>query len=392
MKKNETDFIKNYSLTDILNSGIHESIKEFTIVKTLFKELKIIRPLFLSKTKQIDILPDTTLLQIKMENITSSINFIDKNLKASKFLNSESVDDADVLNFGISLIIKEIQILKEETVIDRKTTINVKSYEQYIKDDSIPLNNFHFSLLNENFPIEIKPGEELVITIKVFKSAFIYEKIAANKEEVSCTISSKSSSSAVGLITQNLLRSQINVTNMTNKISSNSNKNNSSKYLNAQPTLRQFGKDGERRNSNGSIVSKVNQSGPNNSLSSQIQQIKQISNTINQDEVYLVENDEIIKVVLSTPIILNISSFKFYDSLFMSIPIKWHNEITRFLKLEIEIQENIELHEYFSVNLKAKNISNGSMDLILEISDSSLDFMENNAVLDTEIFDYKGKR
>ena len=105
-----------------------------------------------------------------------------------------------------------------------------------------------------------------------------------------------------------------------------------------------------------------------------------------------VDNDEIIKVILNTPIILNISSFKFYDSLFMSIPLKWHNEITRFLKIEIDIQEKITLHEYFTVILRAKNISNNPMDLFLEISDIN-SYVENDMPkLDTEIFDFKGKR
>lgn len=75
----------------------------------------------------------------------------------------------------------------------------------------------------------------------------------------------------------------------------------------------------------------------------------------------------------------------------MSIPVKWHNEITRFLKIEIEIQEEVFLHEYFNVVLTAKNISNHAMDLVLEISDSSADFIKSEN-LDTEIFDYKGKR
>ena len=70
--------------------------------------------------------------------------------------------------------------MKEETVVDKKMTINVKSFEQYIKNDTIPLDNVNFSLLNKEFPIEIKPGEEVVIMMKIFKSAFIYEKIVNN--------------------------------------------------------------------------------------------------------------------------------------------------------------------------------------------------------------------
>lgn len=76
----------------------------------------------------------------------------------------------------------------------------------------------------------------------------------------------------------------------------------------------------------------------------------------------------------------------------MSIPIKWHNEITRFLKVEIEIQENITIHEYFIVYLKAKNISISTMDLYLEICNPNSDYFGSNPQFDTEIIDYKGKK
>jgi hypothetical protein len=104
-----------------------------------------------------------------------------------------------------------------------------------------------------------------------------------------------------------------------------------------------------------------------------------------------VDNDEIIKVVLSTPLILDISSKKFYDSLFMSVQMKWHNEITRFLKIEINVPKEIILHEYCQIHLKVKNISLQSMDLVLEIADQNSEFSNQPLQLNTEVFDYKGK-
>ena len=82
--------------------------------------------------------------------------------------------------------------------------------------------------------------------------------------------------------------------------------------------------------------------------------------------------------------ILNIHSFKCYDSLFMSIPIKWHNEITRFLKVEITI------HEYFKTIVKVKNISLSLIDLELEIGESN--YLEENQNKIEHIIDYKQKR
>jgi hypothetical protein len=171
-----------YSLSEIFSTGLYNEVKEFTILKTFFKEVKVIRPLCISKTKQIDISPEYSLLQIKIENITSSINFIDKSLKLSKFLDTSS--DNDLLNNGMSLVIKEIQIIKEETSIENKTVINLKNQEQTINNDNIPVNNIHFNIINNDFPIEIRPGEEVVIVIKLYKSAFIYEQMVKVHETV----------------------------------------------------------------------------------------------------------------------------------------------------------------------------------------------------------------
>jgi hypothetical protein len=177
MLRNNIDFIKtkDYNLCEIFNSSLYNEIKEFTVLKTFFKEVKVIRPLCISKTKQIEISPEDALLQVKIENITSSINFIDKSLKLSKFL--DTTCENDLLNNGMTLVIKDIQIIKEETSVEK-----VKNTEQTINNDSIPINNIHFTLQNDDFPIEIRPGEEVFIIVKVFKSAFIFEQIIKNKE------------------------------------------------------------------------------------------------------------------------------------------------------------------------------------------------------------------
>jgi hypothetical protein len=183
MFKNSNDFIKtkDYSLCEILKSGLYNEIKEFTVLKTFFKEVKVIRPLCISKTKQIDISPEDSLLQVKIENITSSINFIDKSLKLSKFLDTTA--ENDLLNNGMTLVIKDIQIIKEETAIENKTIVNIKRLDQIISNDSVPINNIHFTLQNDDFPIEIRPGEEVYIIVKIFKSIFIYEHMIKTKEQ-----------------------------------------------------------------------------------------------------------------------------------------------------------------------------------------------------------------
>lgn len=61
----------------------------------------------------------------------------------------------------------------------------------------------------------------------------------------------------------------------------------------------------------------------------------------------------------------------------MSIPIKWHYEIMKFINVEIEIEEIITLHEYFKVYLKIKNLLNDKISLDLDIGDC---FSDNNEV------------
>ena len=82
------------------------------------------------------------------------------------------------------------------------------------------------------------------------------------------------------------------------------------------------------------------------------------------------DNDQLIKMSLSTPIILDVISNKFYDSLFMSIPVKWQYDILKYIDVEIDIQENIKLHQYFKLNLKIKNLVGKKILLDLEIGDS----------------------
>jgi len=71
---------------------------------------------------------------------------------------------------------------------------------------------------------------------------------------------------------------------------------------------------------------------------------------------------------------------------------KWQNEVSRFLKVDIQIQQNIVLHRYFNVNLKIKNISLVKMDLDLEISDSSSEYINDTKPKDYDYFNFKNKR
>jgi len=141
---------ENYSLFDVYTTEVYNEVKEFTTMKALFKEVKIIRPLNISKIKQIDLNPTISLFEIKLENITSKINFIDQTLRNSKFLNIEENNNNFITN-GINLFLRDVQILKEETLILNKTitwVINGEEKKIEMSKNNINLENLSFSVVN----------------------------------------------------------------------------------------------------------------------------------------------------------------------------------------------------------------------------------------------------
>ena len=89
-----------------------------------------------------------------------------------------------------------------------------------------------------------------------------------------------------------------------------------------------------------------------------------------------IDKGENFQVSFTTPIILNIACSIFYENLFMCLPIKWINEINRFLKIELSFPKEIFLHEYFEISLKIRNISSNKMNLVIEINDSFEDMKD----------------
>ncbi len=143
---------ENYSLFDVYTTEIYNEVKEFTTMKALFKEVKIIRPLNISKIKQIDLNPTIILCELKIENITSKINFIDRSLKNSKFLKIDKNDHFDIITNGINLYLRDIQILNEETIISNKIISWIKNGEENkieVSKDNLNLENLFFTVVNK---------------------------------------------------------------------------------------------------------------------------------------------------------------------------------------------------------------------------------------------------
>lgn len=178
MTKNENKFVQNIKPLDYYRNGYFNTLQTYRKIKTLFKETKIIRPLKIKDVKQTDVLLDTSLLQTTIENTTSGINFIDESLKASRFLIKETnTVTSSIFSTGMSIYINEIEILKEETSFDEQNTQHIKHIRDlYMKNDKVSLSNISFSIFNRDLPIVISAGEELNLTFKVVKSAFLCEK------------------------------------------------------------------------------------------------------------------------------------------------------------------------------------------------------------------------
>jgi hypothetical protein len=154
LRKNNLSFMnpENYSLFDVYTTEIYNEVKEFTTMKALFKEVKIIRPLNISKIKQIDLNPTIILCELKIENITSKINFIDRSLKNSKFLKIDKNDHFDIITNGINLYLRDIQILNEETIISNKIISWIKNGEENkieVSKDNLNLENLFFTVVNK---------------------------------------------------------------------------------------------------------------------------------------------------------------------------------------------------------------------------------------------------
>ena len=60
----------------------------------------------------------------------------------------------------------------------------------------------------------------------------------------------------------------------------------------------------------------------------------------------------------------------FYEKLFMCLQLKWCQELNRLLKIELSIPEQIFLYEYFEVRVMIRNISNMSMNLLIEMKEN----------------------
>ena len=183
-KSTEPKFnLNDFSIFNINDKKIYKTTTLFSV----YKNIKVVRPLYVSQTKQLDTSTLSSILQIKIENITSTVNFIDNEIKTSAFINysNDFDNNVELVNYGIDFMITNIDVLKDETIIDNKMTMNIDKGEQYHQHYQLPIaiNAIEIEVINHQFPIVIKPGEEYNIAMKLIKRKDTAMKTISSIEE-----------------------------------------------------------------------------------------------------------------------------------------------------------------------------------------------------------------
>ena len=415
---NNSEFCENNKESDILNLyqlDILNNIEKYKLLKTIFKEVKVLNPLNILNIKQLEPRIDTTLLQTKINNY-NNYELTDNSLQFSKIFKNfgkEESKDKESKN-SKNIQIEDIRILQEETSFDEKSTENIQFIkEKLIKEKKLlNKNDFIITLFNKNkLPYIIGAGEEFNLILKIIKNSYINESIGSYNKLYNAN-NNKNKNKQLVLLTQNDTSTQggvnkiiINTLGEPNLPSSLSNiilEENESKFLKRKSVLPNAlninrniipQKIQEPLLSLGNLfkkkavmitddkISNENLLINNNTTKFRKEKNKEQKNVTfadNKDNNNININnldldyyfDEQFKIHYITSIILELSSELFYENINMCIQMKWFNEINRYLIISIIIPEDIKTNHYFEVSIKIKNISFNPMNLFIQIKDN----------------------
>lgn len=370
VKKTNISFLSQIPITNI---NTFKTTEEYILVKTLFKEIKIIKPLLITQLKQLDCMPDISLFQIKLENVSSSVNMMDSSLKSSQLIfNKNARDDIKQIFSGIDITIKEIQISKDETCIDTKMVLNLNKKEQYIQRKTIPLrfDSLYFVICNkEHFPIIIHPGEDYNIMIKLLKESVFNDQLLFTPQVTNDSDTKRKRSIKNSFNEAFKKKSKISkcnpISNETMMIHTNTLSRINTLALTSTLTA------GGKGNGSSSKSTTKSKNSKRNSLTSEGL------------------NEEIVKFVMSTPLFLVLDTKNgYYDNMFMSILMKWKNEYRNNLQVKIDIESKhpLSLFNYFSVKFYFRNSSHNQMNLLLRFSESFDQMQVNKEDINKEFF------
>ena len=402
LTKNEDmiEFEENSDTFLYYKTGHFTNEEKFKTLKTLFKEVKVIKPFNISDTKQTDLTMDMSLLQIKIENIAGENCYEDTSLKNSKFLKKvegEENKDENKKSMMTNFIINEIEILEDETSVDERETEKINFVKKYLMNkNSLMQKSMNFKLMERNFPIQIQSGEDYMLSVRVNKNCFLTDSDIKNN--INETISDNSAQPDK----ENTLNNADNVksTNTSNPILKEKEKETQKNQPEPKPKKKVNFSFGSIVIKKKSVINKMQERHglSNNHLLTEspmplpdIYQKsignKQLEKGISINEVNKTEtntlfsyrdiNEENIKIYYTTPVLLYISCDMFYENLFLCLQLKWYQELNRLLKIEMKIPENIYLYDYFEVIVKIRNISSKPMNLLIEMKDSETEMVSN---------------
>ena len=413
LTKNEDmiEFKENTDTFFYYKTGHFTNVEKFKTLKTLFKEVKVIKPFNISDTKQTDLTMDMSLLQIKIENIAGESSYEDDSLKNSRFLkknDKENEENKEGKNKNkksliTHFIINEIEILEDETSIDERETEKIDFVKKYLmKKNSLMQKSMNFKLIEHNFPVEIKSGEDYMLSVKVNKNCFLTDSDLKNNMEDTTLDNSLNLESS--LQREDSIKSSGNSLKDKEKEKEKEKENNTSQQLNTQPDQKPKKKVNFNTNqiviTKKSVINKMQERHGllNNHLLTEspmpLPEIyqksvgnRQLSKGVGINEVNKTEtntffscrdiNEENIKIYYITPVLLYISCDMFYENLFLCLQFKWYQELNRLLKIEMKIPDNIYLYDYFEVSVKIRNISSKPMNLLIETKDNESEMVLN---------------
>ena len=417
-------FCENNEDSDILNLyqlGILNNVEKYKLLKTIFKEVKVINPLNVLSLKQLEPKIDTTLLQTKINNY-DTFNLVDNSLKFSKiFKKINSGNEPKQNDNNKNIYINDIRILKDETSFDEKETENIELIkEKLIKEKKlINKNDYNIAIFNKNkYPYIINSGEEYNLLIKIIKNPYINEstdsinkinKTNNTKKNTSLAPNSQHETTAqnevnkiiINTLNDNSLKSSIltgrksideyagdilKFAQKRNSMAININKNllpqiqepllsignlfkkksvfvADDKLLNENIMANNLESRSSNKNKRERTEETIEEKNEENNEESNEENVD--NNIIDLDYYF----DENFRIYYITPVLLDLSSDLFFENINMCIQMRWFNEINRYLIISIVIPEQIKINQYFEASIKIKNISFNPMNLIIQIKD-----------------------
>ena len=339
----------------------NEILNKKNIIKKIKKRIKIIQPLKIIKIKQFDINPNLSLINLKLINETLNINFFDFSLKNSNFLNFIENDfdfeKNEKIFFGIDFIIKDILFNKNNTKIDYKMRLNLDNFEEFINKEEIfvPKNFLNFQLLNKNFPIILKAGEEFNISLKIHKNFLnLSEKIFnySKKENV--------------------------FNNIKNLFENNNNNNENNFFSNSSNSMIKLEKNTEKYMSQNlkskfKIFPKISKK-RKDFLDENFNKKK-----ITKDKKIITE---LIKINLESPFLILLNSNKKIENFQFKVILKWKTDIDNKINIKfIILEEKIINFNFFHTKLIFKNLDKKPSEFSLIFHNSFEDLKIDNNYL-----------